>query len=70
MVLHDQNLEKFKNQLPCSSCDYVKICKFAENPAIKPIELPSNFSITISCKEQEKLLKSTTHTKGGIPNEL
>lgn len=55
MILRDQHLEEFKqNLLPCGNCEYADVCKYADNSAIRPFKLPDNFEVTITCKEQYK----------------
>ena len=64
MMIHDSEKEKFKNQLPCVTCQFAKICKYAFS--MEPINIPDVFRVTITCNEQENLMKP--HKKG-VSNE-
>lgn len=55
-MLKDEFLEKFNRTLPCVSCRFGSICKYKNR--MTPVEVPENFRVTITCVEQERLMKT------------
>ena len=62
-MIYDSETEKSKNQLPCVTCQFAKICKHAFSLE-QPIKLPEVFKVNITCTEQENLMKP--HRKGEL----
>ena len=55
-VLRNEVQEHFnQSYMPCTTCRFAGICKYKDS--MKPIDVPQMFKMTISCLEQEKLMK-------------
>lgn len=53
MLIKDQKVEDFNNNLPCAECRYKSICKYAGK--VQPVDVPEIFEVKYVCKEKAKL---------------
>lgn len=59
MIIKDERKEAFNKKLPCTTCPYNNICKYAGE--VQPVEIPEIFDVIFVCKEKKKI--EEPHTK-------
>ena len=65
-VVKDEVQEQFnESYMPCASCMFAGICRYKNSMEV--IKIPPMFKISITCTEQENLMKS--YEKGRNQNE-